>query len=86
MDKAPLSGGRLSVMPAEHNPPIAVMNNQHVTGNLGATFVRHEGMEAKIEALESRTSGALLFSLVDRVAKQQQWGSACTGTYSVFPT
>jgi len=45
----------------EHNPPIAVVNNQHVTGNLGATFAKYLGMEAKIEALEPRDSGALLF-------------------------
>ncbi|MBW0237747.1 hypothetical protein AWM69_17505 [Pseudomonas sp. D1HM] len=37
------------------------MTNQYISGSLGATFVRHEGMEAKIEALEPRTSGALLF-------------------------
>ncbi|WP_321836560.1 hypothetical protein [Pseudomonas kulmbachensis] len=49
------------VLPTEHNPPIAVVNNRYIADNLGATFAIHLGMEAKIEALESRTSGALLF-------------------------
>ena len=45
-------------------PAKAVMNNQHVAGNLGATFARHFGKEAKIEALEPRNPGALLLAAI----------------------
>ena len=31
----------LGVLPTKRNPPIAVVNNRNIAGNLGATFVRH---------------------------------------------